>query len=30
MIILGIILFFITIVLSMLGKGGGEFFVPYF
>jgi uncharacterized membrane protein YfcA len=30
MIVLGIVLFFITIVLSMLGKGGGEFFVPIF
>ncbi len=30
MIFLGILLFFITIILSMLGKGGGEFFVPIF
>ncbi len=30
MIWLGILLFSITIVLSMLGKGGGEFFVPIF
>ena len=30
MILVGIIVFFITLVLSMLGKGGGEFFVPIF
>ncbi|MBB6063350.1 hypothetical protein HNP65_001820 [Thermosipho japonicus] len=30
MIILGFILFGVTLVLSMLGKGGGEFFVPIF
>ena len=30
MILIGIIVFFLTLVLSMLGKGGGEFFVPIF
>ncbi len=30
MLLLGIILFFIALILSMFGKGGGEFFVPIF
>ncbi len=30
MLSLGIILFFIALILSMFGKGGGEFFVPIF
>ncbi len=30
MIFLGLILFFIALILSMFGKGGGEFYVPIF